>query len=134
MSVWRCRTSSDVARAEGAALSVLAFERMRGRPHCCEPSAQKRLTGAGGIRGLRGLASEKLAIMRTVEGSHLPVKQTLDMLGSPRSTCYRWYDLYVDGGLDALADHSSRPKSVWDRILDVRCDNLIAFALEHEAL
>ena len=95
---------------------------------------KKRLTGAGWIRGLRGLASEKLGIMRTVEGSHLPVKQTLDMLGSPRSTCYRWYDLYVDGGLDALADHSSRPKSVWDRILDVRCDNLIAFALEHEAL
>ena len=133
-SVWKYRTSSDVARAEGAALSVLGFERMRGRPHCCESSAQKSLTGAGGIQGLRCLASEKLAIIRTVKGSHLPVKQTLDMLGSPRSTCYRWYDLYVDGGLVALADHSSRPKSVWDRILDVRCDNLIASALEHEAL
>lgn len=34
-------------------------------------------------------ASEKLEIIRTVEGAHLPVKQTLDMLGIPRSTLYR---------------------------------------------
>ena len=47
---------------------------------------------------MRYLASEKLEIIRTVEGSHLPVKQTLDMLGIPRTTFYRWYDLYVDGG------------------------------------
>ena len=30
---------------------------------------------------MRYPASEKLEIIRTVEGSHLPVKQTLDMLG-----------------------------------------------------
>ena len=52
---------------------------------------------------MRYPASEKLEIIRTVEGSHLPVKQTLDMLCIPRSTFYRWYDLYLDGGLDALA-------------------------------
>lgn len=83
---------------------------------------------------MRYPASEKLEIIRTVEGSHLPVKQTLDMLCIPRSTFYRWYDLYLDGGLDALADHSPRPKSVWNRIPDVRRDDLIEFALEHEAL
>ena len=44
---------------------------------------------------MRYPASEKLEIIRTVEGSHLPVKQTLDMLGIPRTTFYRWYDLYV---------------------------------------
>ena len=43
---------------------------------------------------MRYPASEKLEIIRTIEGSHLPVKQTLDMLGIPRSTFYRWYDLY----------------------------------------
>ncbi|MEP4195557.1 MAG: IS30 family transposase, partial [Aliishimia sp.] len=48
------------------------------------------------------------------------VKQTLDMLRIPRSTFYRWYDLYVDGGLDGLADHSLRPGSVWNRIPDAR--------------
>ncbi|MDC1381594.1 IS3 family transposase, partial [Octadecabacter sp.] len=87
-----------------------------------------------GIRGMRYPASEKLEIIRTVEGSHLPVKQTLDMLCIPRSTFYRWYDLYVDGGLDALADHSPRPRSVWNRIPNARRDDLIEFALEHEAL
>ena len=56
------------------------------------------------------------------------------MLCIPRSTFYRWYDLYVDGGLDALADHSPRPGSVWNRIPDTRRDDLIEFALEHEAL
>ena len=83
---------------------------------------------------MRYPASEKLEIIRTVKGSHLPVKQTLDMLGIPRTTCYRWYDLYVDFGLDGLADRSPRPGSVWNRIPDVRRDDLIEFALEHEAL
>jgi hypothetical protein len=30
------------------------------------------------------------------------------------------YDLYVDGSLDALADHLPRPGSVWNRISDSR--------------
>ena len=83
---------------------------------------------------MRYPASEKLEIIRTVEGAHLPAKQTLDMLSIPRSTFYRWYDLYVDGGFDALADSSPRPRRVWNRIPDVRRDDLIEFALEHEAL
>mgnify|MGYP000306607848 CR=1 FL=1 len=83
---------------------------------------------------MRYPATEKLEIIRTVEGSHLPTKKTLDMLGIPRTTFYRWYDRYVEGGFDALADRSPRPKSVWNRIPDIRRDDLIEFALEHEAL
>ena len=79
---------------------------------------------------MRYPASEKLEIIRTVEGSNLPTKQTLDMLGIPRSTFYRWYDLYLEDGLDGLSDKSPSPKSVWNRIPD----DLIEFALEHEAL
>jgi hypothetical protein len=60
---------------------------------------------------MRYPASEKLDIIRTVEGSHLPAKQSLDMLGIPRAAFCRWYDRYVDGGLDALADHAPRPGS-----------------------
>ena len=78
---------------------------------------------------MRYPASEKLEIIRTVEGSHLPVKQTLDMLCIPRSTFYRWYDLYVDGGLDALADHSPRPRSVWNRIPDAVRRKVVKLAL-----
>ena len=83
---------------------------------------------------MRYPATEKLEIIRTVEGSHLPTKQTLDMLGIPRSTFYRWYDLYLEDGLDGLSDKSPSPKSVWNRIPDDRRDDLIEFALEHEAL
>ena len=83
---------------------------------------------------MRYPASEKLEIIRTVEGSHLPTKQTLNMLGIPRSTFYRWYDLYLEDGLDGLSDKSPSPKSVWNRIPDDRRDDLIEFALEHEAL
>ena len=77
---------------------------------------------------------EKFEIIRTVEGSHLSTKQTLDMLGIPRTTFYRWYDLYLEDGLDCLSDKPSRPGSVWNRIPDTRRDDLIELALEHEAL
>ncbi len=53
---------------------------------------------------MRYSASEKLEIIHTVEGSHLPTKQTLDMLGIPRTTFYRWYDLYLEDGLEGLSD------------------------------
>ena len=83
---------------------------------------------------MRYPAAEKLEIIRTVEGSHLPTKQTLDMLGIPRTTFYRWYDRFVEGGFDALVDCSPCPKSVWNRIPQDRRDDLIEFALEHESL
>ena len=38
---------------------------------------------------MRYPASEKLEIIRLVEGSHLPTKRTLDKLGIPRTTFYR---------------------------------------------
>lgn len=83
---------------------------------------------------MRYPASEKLEIIRTVEGSHLPTKKTLDMLGVPRTSFYRWYDRYLEGGFEALPDHSPRPGSVWNRIPQDRRDDLIEFALEYEVL
>lgn len=83
---------------------------------------------------MRYPAAEKLEIIRTVEASHLPVKQTLCMLGLASSTYYDWYARFVDGGVDALADQSPKPKSVWNRISDkVRAD-FVEFALDHEDL
>jgi hypothetical protein len=67
---------------------------------------------------MRYPASEKAEIIQLVEQSHLPAKRTLDKLGIPRATFYRWYDRYRDGGLEALADHRSRPDRVWNRIPD----------------
>ena len=83
---------------------------------------------------MRYSASEKIEIIHTVEASHLPVKQTLSMIGVPSSTYYDWYARWVEGGLDALADRSPRPRSVWNRIPDKIRDSFIAFALEHEDL
>ena len=40
----------------------------------------------------------------------------------------------LEGGLEGLSDKASRPGSVWNRIPDARRDDLIEFALEHEAL
>ncbi len=83
---------------------------------------------------MRYLAPEKLEIIRTVEASHLPAKQTLAMIDIPSSTYYQWYARWVEGGLDALADRSPRPKSVWNRIPDEIREDVVEFALEHEDL
>ena len=53
-----------------------------------------------------------------VERSHLPTKRTLDKLGIPRTTLYRWYDRYLGRGPEALEDRSPRPSRVWSRIPD----------------
>lgn len=63
---------------------------------------------------MRSRASEKLEIIRLVEGSHLPTKRTLDKLGFPRTTFYRWYDRYLAGDPEALEDRSPRRSRVWD--------------------
>lgn len=65
---------------------------------------------------MRYPASEKLEIIRLVEQSHLPTKRTLDKLGIPRTTFYRWYDRYLAGGPEALEDRRPRPSRVWNRI------------------
>jgi putative transposase len=79
---------------------------------------------------MRYSASEKAAIIRLVEQSHLPAKRTLDKLGIPRATFYRWYDRYREGGIEALADHRSRPDRVWNRIPDDVRGQIISLALE----
>ncbi|GLR97425.1 transposase-like protein [Bradyrhizobium diazoefficiens] len=79
---------------------------------------------------MRYPASEKAEIIHLVEQSHLPAKRTLDKLGIPRATFYRWYDRYREGGVEALADHRSRPDRVWNRIPDDVRGQIIDLALE----
>ena len=83
---------------------------------------------------MRYPATEKLEIIRLVEQSHLPAKRTLDQLGIPRRTFYRWYDRYRDGGPEALADRPSSPGRVWNRIPDTVQDQIIELALEQSEL
>jgi transposase-like protein len=53
---------------------------------------------------MRYPAAEKLEIIRLVEGSHLPVRQTLVKLGIPPATFYRWYERLQTGEPEALED------------------------------
>ena len=79
---------------------------------------------------MRYPAPEKLEIIRLVERSHLPIKQTLDKLGIPRTTFYRWYDHYQLGGPEALEDQSPRPSRVWNRIPDDVRQRIVDLALD----
>lgn len=83
---------------------------------------------------MRYPASEKLEIIRTVEQSHLSAKRTLDQLGIPRRTFYRWYDRYLEGGPEALEDRPSAPSRVWNRIPAGIHDQIIELALEQSEL
>ena len=83
---------------------------------------------------MRYPASEKAEIIRLVEQSALPLKRTLDQLGIPRATFYRWFDLYQTGGPEALDDRSPRPDRVWNRIPDAVRERIRKLALEESAL
>jgi len=83
---------------------------------------------------MRYPASEKLEIIKLVEQSHLPIKRTIDKLGIPRTTFYRWYDKYLTGGVDALEDRSPKPLRVWNRIPDEVRQRIVDLALEETEL
>jgi putative transposase len=74
--------------------------------------------------------SEKVEIIRLIEESHLPARRTLEILGIARSSFYRWYDRYQQGGPEALADRPSRPNRVWNRIPDEMRTQIIDMALD----
>jgi len=83
---------------------------------------------------MRYPASEKLEVIRLVEQSHLPTKQTIDKLGIPRTTFYRWHDRYLSGGAEALEDRSPRPLYVWKRIPDDVRQQIVDLALDEPEL
>ncbi len=83
---------------------------------------------------MRYPATEKLEIIRLVEQSHLPVRQTLARLGIARPTFYGWVARYRDGGPEALHDRPSKPDRVWNRIGDDIRARVVELALERPEL
>ena len=83
---------------------------------------------------MRYAASEKLEIIRLVEASALPVRRTLEKIGIPRATFYRWYDLYRAGGPEALDDRHPKLDRVWNRIPDDVRERIIRLALDESTL
>ncbi|MFD0465258.1 IS3 family transposase [Microvirga aerilata] len=123
-------TSDDVKglRREAAALKeVVADLTLENR------LLKKHDRGWGGRR-MRCPASEKIEIIRLVEQSHLSVRETLERIGIPRATFYRWSDLYQTGGPEALEDRRPQPKRVWNRIPDERREQIIQLALDEPEL
>ena len=79
-------------------------------------------------------ASEKLEIIRLVEGSHLSARLMLAKLGIPRTTFYRWYDRYLQRSEVGLKDQSPKPKHVWNRIPDEIRHKVVKLALKETEL
>ena len=63
---------------------------------------------------MRYAAAEKLEIIRLVEHSSLPVRRILEQIGIPRSTFYRWYDLYQTGQARGADDCQPSAGRVWN--------------------
>lgn len=83
---------------------------------------------------MRYSASEKLEIIRLVEQSLLSARRTLQQLGIPRATFYRWYSLCQTGGPDALNDQPPKPSRIWNRIPDDVRQQIVDLALEESEL
>ncbi|MEH6520854.1 helix-turn-helix domain-containing protein [Sulfitobacter sp.] len=60
-------------------------------------------------RAARFSASEKLEIIRLLEGSHLSTRLMLSKLGIPRTKFYRWHDRYHQPGEVGLQGQSPNP-------------------------
>ena len=83
---------------------------------------------------MRYPASEKLEIVRLVERSHLSVRRTLDNIGIPKTTFYRWYDRYRAFGASGLEDRHLGHGRVWNRIPDDVRGRIVDLALDEPEL
>ena len=83
---------------------------------------------------MRYCASDKTQIIQLVEQSPWPARRTLEKLGIPRSSFYRWYDRYQRGGPEGLADRPSRPDRVWNRIPQAIRSQIVDLALDQPEL
>jgi len=83
---------------------------------------------------VRRAASEKMEIIRLVEGTDLPVRATLRQLGVARSTFYGWYQRYDAGGFDGLEDKKPGVQPRWNAIPEKVRKKVLGLALEHTEL
>ena len=79
---------------------------------------------------MRYSQSEKMEVIRLVEGSSLPVRQTLAEFDIARSTFYRWYAAYARSGYDGLVNRARQNDNVWNRIPDAERERVAEIAIE----
>ncbi len=83
---------------------------------------------------MRRTASEKMEIIRLVEGADLPARTTLRQMSIPRSTFYGWYSRYLDLGFEGLHDRKPPPRPRWNAIPDKVQQQVLDLALERTDL
>ena len=83
---------------------------------------------------MRRSASEKMEIIRLVDGAELPVRAVLRQLGVPPSTFYGWYRRFEAEGFDGLHDHKPVPRPTWNAIPNRRRDEILDLVLEKTEL
>jgi len=83
---------------------------------------------------MRRSASEKLEIIKIVEGSELGVKRSLEELGINRSTFYEWYRNYLNHGFEGLKPKIPVRKTFWNKIPETERSKVVEFALERPEL
>ena len=74
-------------------------------------------------------AQKKLEIIRSVEGSGLPVQAALARVEVPPSTYYRWRRKFRLGGTNGLQDHSPYPGRVWNQLLPEERERILELAM-----
>ncbi len=83
---------------------------------------------------MRVTASEKLAIIRLVEESELSVRRTLAEIKVSRSSFYRWYVAYEQGGLAGLENQGRASRRHWNRIPNSVREMIVDVALDRPDL
>ena len=116
-------------RSEAAALKeALAEQVMENR------LLKKKRDRSWGGRYMRYSASEKYEIIRLVEASSLPIRQTLRRLDIGKSTFYNWLKRYVEDDIDGLEDKKPSMVSAWNKVPQAHRDAVIELALDKTEL
>jgi transposase InsO family protein len=79
---------------------------------------------------MRFTPSEKMEIIRLVEGSELSVNKTLKELGIHKSTFYNWYNRYLQDGPSGLNPKKPNRKDFWNKIPEEVKSKVIDLALD----
>jgi transposase InsO family protein len=80
---------------------------------------------------MRYSAAEKRDVIHLVEHSELSIRQTLEELGVPRSTFYRWYRRFPEDGPRGLELQPPQNKRFWNKIPDSVREQVVELALDH---
>ena len=83
---------------------------------------------------MRYSASEKYEIIRLVEASSLPIRQTLRQLDIGKSAFYSWLKRYQDNGIDGLEDKKPSAVAAWNKVPQDHRDSVIELALDKTEL